>query len=341
MNFAKKDAVRYKYNGKIGFITGRVNESNLNEKKYQVSFGNGEFIFIPENQLELIPEEENMYDLFNKGQFQGLDDLKKILYELKLSGKLTNIMYSMNNASTIFMPHQFKPVIKFLESHQEKLLIADEVGLGKTVEALYIWKELVTRRRAKRLLIIAPAVLTKKWQDDLQRYFDIQSSIVKAGELQQYIKQAQQFPHKESYALIASIESIRFSTNFNGTKRAELNQLLEEINADKTNMQKIFDCVIIDEAHYLRNKATASFKTGERLRDVSESFLLLSATPIQTTSKNLFNLLSLLAPEDFYDINIFNRMLEDNQSLVRLANEMIKPNNKDVILDCLKEAKNS
>ncbi|MGL4985817.1 MAG: helicase-related protein, partial [Treponemataceae bacterium] len=55
----------------------------------------------------------------------------------------------------------------------------------------------------------------------------------------------------------------------------------------------------------------------------------------------LFNLLSLLAPEDFYDINIFNRMLEDNQSLVRLANEMIKPNNKDVILDCLKEAKNS
>ena len=73
----------------------------------------------------------------------------------------------MNNSATEFFPHQFKPVMKFIESTTGRLLIADEVGLGKTIEAMYIWEELIARENSRRLLIVCPAVLCEKWKNDL------------------------------------------------------------------------------------------------------------------------------------------------------------------------------
>ncbi len=77
-------------------------------------------------------------------------------------------MCSMNNSATKFLAHQFISVTKFLESFFERLLIAEEVGLGKTIESMYIWEELIARYNAQRLLIVVPAVLKFKWKNELK-----------------------------------------------------------------------------------------------------------------------------------------------------------------------------
>ena len=77
----------------------------------------------------------------------------------------------MESSRTDFYPHQFRPVLKFIESPIGRLLIADEVGLGKTIEFIYIWKELQARQDARRLLIVCPATRSKSgflfWYESL------------------------------------------------------------------------------------------------------------------------------------------------------------------------------
>ena len=96
----------------------------------------------PKTFLELCGEDDGIESLLRqKKRFGGPDDLRRILTFEKVKGQLTNVFYSMEASQTDFYAHQFKPVLKFLNSPVGRLLIADEVGLGKTIEAMYIWKE--------------------------------------------------------------------------------------------------------------------------------------------------------------------------------------------------------
>ena len=299
--------VRYEYDNRTGIVTGLHHGD-----RWQVRFDDGENIYIPESKLIAV-NGEDMFDCFSDGRFHGIDDLKRVIYKYRLSGELTNILYSMSNGATKFMPHQFLPVTKFLESYTNRLLIADEVGLGKTIESMYIWEELRARRNAKRLLIVVPAILRFKWRADLKQFFGIDAQIVSAQNsenglsLLEHIQNSILSPQKESFALIVSLEGLRTAD--------KVRSLLE----DNRDIRMLFDLVIIDEAHYLRNSSTRSFETGELLRDVAEGLLLLSATPIQTGSDNLFNLLRLLSDEEYHDRNSFEMQLSENYPLVRLT----------------------
>lgn len=156
VEFYSGQQVLYEYDNRIGTITGI-----RHGERWQVKFNDGENMYIPGSKLTAIVEND-MFSNFAAGRFQGIDDLKRIVYRYRLSGEITNILYSMSNGATIFMPHQFIPVAKFLESYTDRLLIADEVGLGKTIESMYLWEELRVRRNAKRLLIVVPAILRFK-----------------------------------------------------------------------------------------------------------------------------------------------------------------------------------
>ena len=129
MGFNPGQQVVYEYDNRTGIITGLKRG-----ERWQVKFSDGENLYIPENKLLAI-DKEDMFSSFSAGRFRGIDDLKRILYKYRLSGELTNILYSMSNRATRFMPHQFIPVTKFLESYTDRLLIADEGGLGKTIES--------------------------------------------------------------------------------------------------------------------------------------------------------------------------------------------------------------
>ena len=326
MDFCKGQKVRYNYDNSVGTITGRRQGD-----RWQVKFDAATNIFIPATKLEVISETDDMFDALQEGKFQGIDDFRRSVYCHRLSGELTNIIYSMNNSKTDFLPHQFIPVVKFLESYTDRLLIADEVGLGKTIESMYIWEELRVRSNAKRLLIVVPSVLRFKWQTDLKKFFNINAIIVSAQNtnlgktLLQYIDDSIHRPKEEQFVIIISLESLRISE--------KVKTSLEEYR----DRRKIFDMVIIDEAHNLRNRETKNFKTGELLRDVCENFLLLSATPIQTGSENFYNLLNLLSPEDFYDKNTFDIQLRENAPLVRLANAIDSSEGQNEILEKVEE----
>ena len=324
MEFSSGQQVVYEYDNRSGIITGL-----RRGERWQVKFADGENMYIPGDKLIAV-EGNDMFSNFSAGRFQGIDDLKRIMYKYRLSGELTNILYSMSNSATRFMPHQFIPVTKFLESYTDRLLIADEVGLGKTIESMYIWEELRARLNAKRLLIVVPAILRFKWKMDLIQYFGIDAQIVSpqndenGTSLLSLIQDSLTYPQRENFVAVVSLEGLRTA--------GQIKELLEQ-NRD---VRKIFDLVIIDEAHYLRNSSTKSYELGELLRDTSEGFLLLSATPIQTGSENFYNLLRLLSDEEFHNKTNFEMQLVENYPLVKLASAIDENDDIAVVKDLLK-----
>ena len=129
-------------------------------KAWEVYFGPNDRSFVPETALR---QEEVVLDSLEEkiaaGQFGRPDDLRRRMTFEKLKGSLSEFIYSMDAAEIDFLEYQFKPVLKFVESPNERLLLADEVGLGKTIEAALIWLELQARRDARRLLVVCPKML--------------------------------------------------------------------------------------------------------------------------------------------------------------------------------------
>ena len=303
--------------GLQGETTGKVRQSG-DRLMVQVSFGSNEKSYKPYPLLELCNEPEDIAALLQKGKFGGIDDLRRILTFEKIQGHLTNIFYSMEVSNTDFYAHQFKPVSKFIESPTGRLLIADEVGLGKTVEAIYVWKELQARTDARRLLIVCPAVLREKWQTDLRKRFNLFADIVNAKTLLERLNGVQQ-NRAQPFIAITSLEGLRPTKNWESDRdssiRARLARLLDSNPAAEDF--SLLDLVIIDEAHYLRNPTTANHRLGNLLRDAARHLLLLTATPIQIESDNLYRLLQLISPEDFFNADIFQDMLSANEPVVR------------------------
>ncbi len=179
---------------------------------------------------------------------------------------------------TQFLPYQFKPVLQFLDSPSSGILIADEVGLGKTIEAGLIWTELRARQDARRLLVLCPAMLRDKWKMELAERFGVKADIVDAAELHARLQAVKDRKH-EGFALIASVQGLRPSRGWNDkdepakSSSAELARFLDEFELD----EPLLDLTIIDEAHYLRNQETQTYKLGALLRPVTLSMVMLSS----------------------------------------------------------------
>lgn len=291
----------------------------MDDGTYEV-FINNETSYYAEESLQQVTTSNifTSYKTIEEGNFGDHTDLNELVVREKMSGQLTNIYYSMHYGNTDFYSHQFRPVLKFIQSITNRLIISDEVGLGKTIEALYIWKELQVRDNARNLVVFCPSVLREKWQLDMSDKFGLEAEIVTADELEEKVAQSKNTSRRGGFALICSIESLRAQYKKDTSK---VLQLLES-NQDEA---PLFDLTIFDEAHYLRNPATSSFKMAEKVRDCSHSLILLSATPIQTSSNNLYTLLQLVAPEQFDDKNTFNYFLEKNSIILQLASALVKP----------------
>ncbi|MCX4391273.1 DEAD/DEAH box helicase [Micromonospora peucetia] len=237
----------------------------------------------------------------------GADGLSLTLTWTKLRHPLTDTLYSFASSKTVFRPYQFKPVLKVVTASSGRLLIADEVGLGKTIEAGLIWNELEQRSRLDRVLVVAPAVLTLKWKSEMGRRFDRQLEVLRARELADF---ADRLADGDDPPLrgIVSLESLRGA-----------DELLDRL----TDLHPRFGLVIVDEAHYLRNSGTKSHALGRLLADWSDYLIFLSATPLNLGSNDLFNLLSLLDEGHFGDPALFEAQLEPNQVLNAVARSLL------------------
>ena len=154
--------------GRTGICTGRVRE-RAGTCMVQVRFGSSSATWYPDFELEFIeePPPEDA-EALRTGRFGRAVDLRRKMTHIQLSGRLADLVYSMNTTNTDFYAHQYKPVLSFLESPSRGLLIADEVGLGKTFEAGLIWTELRARVDARRLLVVCPKMLCEKWRLEIE-----------------------------------------------------------------------------------------------------------------------------------------------------------------------------
>jgi SNF2 family DNA or RNA helicase len=190
----------------------------------------------------------------------------------------------LGKARTEILPHQIFAAHRVVASPRRRFLLADEVGLGKTIEAGMIWQALAQRGQAKRTLIITPAGLTAQWQEELKEKFGADFEIFGRDFLAVN-------PRVWSYraAAIASIDRL---------KRAEHKRILLE--------NRKWDLIIFDEAHRLsamdygsgKVEKTQNYRLAEEIRHkhYSEAFLLLTATPHQGEENHsrFKNLLALL-----------------------------------------------
>ncbi|MEO5803756.1 MAG: SNF2-related protein [Verrucomicrobiota bacterium] len=137
------------------------------------------------------------------------DNLRRLLTFEKLKGTLHDFIYSMDAARIDFLEYQFKPVLTFVNSPTERLLIADEVGLGKTIEAALILLELQARRDARRLLDVCPKMLVPKWRMELRQKFGIQAEIGNVESLRQMLNDIRSEGESCSFAWITGARKVR------------------------------------------------------------------------------------------------------------------------------------
>ncbi len=160
---------------------------------------------------------------------------------------------------------QIRAVLRVLRQMRGRGLLADEVGLGKTIEAGLILKEYVLRGLVRRALVLAPVSLLTQWREELAHKFDLPFVIRSRGE-----------DWGAHPFLIASLD----------TAKTERNR--EEIG------KQDFDILVVDEAHRLRNHLTQGWKFVDALS--LKYLLLLTATPVQNDMRELYNLVTLLKP---------------------------------------------
>lgn len=308
--------------GRTGTVTNRVPREKASGTYYQVRWADGGIDYVPGELLEPVEALDAMdpLALAAEGRYGRARDLRRNLTYVQLSGRLANLVYSMGITNTDFYAHQYRPLLALLDSPINGLLIADEVGLGKTIEAGLIWTELRARFDMRRLLIVCPAILREKWRDELAYRFGVDARIVNAAELLDEIERGALWSG-DGRALIASYQGLRPPRGWRPTTRSadstRPNQArLAEFLNKQAESDALLDMVVFDEAHYMRNSDSATWRIGELLEGVSNYQIMLSATPINLKNRDLFNLLRLLDPDQFGDEIDFEQALEANRPLV-------------------------
>lgn len=256
---------------------------------------------VPEGDLEKIKFDMSLEERLLNGEFGNQRTFSRLLTYERLRHPLQDTLYSLRASRTEFQAYQFKPLLKFLRSGKQRLLLADEVGLGKTIEAGFILSEMLARHRNtfRRALIVCKASLCIKWQMEMRKRFDVQFEIRKATQLREFLARYREDQDIELRA-ICSLESFRNPA------------VAQEWEA----MPPPLDLMIIDEAHHLKNSETKAHKACREAAGSADAVLALTATPIQMGSRDLFNLLSLLDEEEFASYPYFEACMLFNRHIV-------------------------
>lgn len=322
--FTKGDKVIIKALGnQLGIIDGQPKRQQ-GKLFYPVSLDpNKESSYYPSDALQKYILPKSVEQLLTDKQFSNVHDFKEALIYNKLDRPLANNLYTFHASRTEFQVHQFKPVLKFLSTLKQRLLLADEVGLGKTIEAGIIITELSSRLgELSRVLVVCPSMLTPKWETELQKRFALDFDVLQRADFNKFLEKYAEYGEAEKIMGIISLQTLRAN---------KMIQNLREVSPH-------FDIVIVDEAHYMRNPETLSSELGEALSELSDAMLFLSATPLQLGTPDLFNLLGLLIPEEFSDFLLFHNLIEPNEYINTTLRRLYEPSNA---LKTLKKVENT
>ena len=324
--FQSGDHVRLIHNpGRTGVVSRSGCRDRDGVVQVQVQFADGALAWMRASLVERVPHVLDPRVDFELGRVAGPDSLRRILMQEKMGGRLTGMLYSMEASDTKFLPYQFKPVLKLIESPCNSLLIADEVGLGKTIEAGLIWTELRARTGAQRLLVVCPAKLKLKWLRELSRRFGVRATEAGAREVLENLQEYRR-NNSHGFALVATYQALRPPTGWaDASPQDDPRTALAHLLNDAAQGEPPLDLLVMDEAHYMRNSATRTFDLGELAADAATHRVFLSATPLHTSNLNLFSLLRLLDPDTFNNEQAFTGIIEANVPLVRLRDTLVNP----------------
>jgi len=202
------------------------------------------------------------------------------------------------------LPHQLETARQVVEKMNGKAILADEVGLGKTIEAGLILKEYMIRGLAKKVLILVPASLVSQWVAELNQKFHIPA-----------VGQKKSYMWEQYDCIVSSIDT---------AKRSPHRDII---------YKQQYDMVIIDEAHKLKNPNTKNYEFVQGLK--KKFCLLLTATPIQNRVEEIFHLVSLLKPGHLGSETNFSkkykkrdRHVKEDEHLKQLVNKVMIRNRR-------------
>jgi len=214
-----------------------------------------------------------------------------------------NLLLAPIQSSVMPLPHQLYALNRAMGRDRIRYLLADEVGLGKTIEAGLILRELKLRGLAKRILVVAPKGLVRQWQAEMRLHFGEQFQFIEPAELSAF----RQWRNNEENLwrlhdqVICSLDSVK---PLEGRRGWSLEQL-SAYNRDRFEdlISASWDLVIIDEAHRMGGSTdqVARYKLGAALAEAAPYLLLLSATPHQGKTDQFMRLMQLVDRDSFPD----------------------------------------
>lgn len=282
--------------------------------KYDV-FVNGKLNSYYTGQIELVQESVG-YNWVN------VSTARSYLTAYQINNPSSHNLYSLNSARIDFVPYQFRPALKMIHADEPRILVADSVGVGKTIEAGLIIKELEARTGLEKIVVICPRPLVaeRKWEDEMKR-FDEEFIPVDGATLRQIVSDTDrdgEWPVRYNKVIIPY--SIMDSRLYNSDDQKRTRSFgLSELDPEPH-----FDLVIVDEAHHIRNgsmdkEKAFAYKCTKYFCDHADAVVMLTATPLQTGDDDLFTLLNVLRPDIVIDQKTFEMMARPNEYISRAA----------------------
>jgi len=304
--FEKGDKVKNIQTGEIGYVI-MVHPPRRGTQMYKVKYDNRE----ADEKSERLEPNVDLTDPFERVKENYYDHYSEYLKgntAFKIQSSNNSTISSLKASRTLFRPYQFKPLLKFLNSDNKRLLIADEVGLGKTIEAGHIMLELKARGEFHNALVICPMALRSKWATELNEKFGL--DFIEIDKKETLIHELQH--HNGGVLAVINYDKIR--------ETSDILTLIDEKNIK-------FSIIVCDESHKLRNSNTLIYHGAERLMLAANSVVFMSATPIMINEFNLYNQLHLLDGDIYDNPEVFRNNVQLNRPFVRALSKLNRGEN--------------
>lgn len=256
--------------------------------------------WVDESQLQ---EFESFQDISREGyRITYLSAASKLSQVLSLASAGEELL-SPVQSNLIPLPHQISALKRVMTNYPIRYLLADEVGLGKTIEAGMVMQELKLRGKAKRILLVVPKGLANQWLSEMRVHFNETFRLISGEEISSLDRlfASDGGAWKLFDQVVVSLDSVKPLARRKGWSK----QRVEEYNKARLGnlLKASWDLVVIDEAHRIGGSTdqVARHKLGKALAEVTPNLLLLSATPHQGKSDAFARLLNILDDQAFPD----------------------------------------
>jgi superfamily II DNA or RNA helicase len=232
---------------------------------------------------------------------QSLDRITYAVAAAKIADALTqDVLLAPLEAGVIPLPHQLHALSRAVTGDKVRFLLADEVGLGKTIEAGLIFRELKLRGLVKRVLVVAPKGLVTQWVQEMQTHFGEEFRLLTPSEFSSWrTLTGAENVWRQFDQVVCPADSIKPIEHRRGWSQEKLEAYNQERLGDLIDAG--WDLIICDEAHRLggSTEQVARYRLGKALAEAAPYLLLLSATPHQGKTAGFQRLMALLDRDEF------------------------------------------